>query len=101
LPGGLRLLDIAAPCATLAGGWFAALRDVASILGFEAIPLLVNRCRTQLGNQFSRLGAIGDEFAVLNVRILFADQPGHRRPSPTRAFTGYPLDMSFPAHVLG
>jgi hypothetical protein len=71
--GCLGFLDILTPRPLLSRGWLGVLRDIRPRFGFEAVASHVNGLCAQLINDILRIFCIRDEFAVLDVRVLFAN----------------------------
>src|SRR5215207_10001582 len=96
----LRLLDVLAPGPLLGGCRLGALRHILARLRLEAVAADVHRPGAQLPDQVLRILAVTDQFAILHVGVLLADQPLDRRPGAARTLPGYPLQVTRVPNIL-
>src|SRR6185503_5792462 len=97
---GWRFRDVLTPRSPFDGCRIGKLGSIRLWPGLKPITNQVNRFGAKLIDNILCRSCIRDEFRILNMRLLLADQPFDRRPVSTGSFTCYSLNMSAPTYVL-
>jgi hypothetical protein len=101
LPAGrLSLLNVSLLRTPLRGGGLALFRDVRPGLGSKAVARNVHGLRPEGLQDVSHGVGVGDERAVLDMRVLLADQPCLIVPGTGAAFARDPLDPALLPDVV-
>src|SRR5262245_41729740 len=100
MPSSLGRVDVLPLRPALSRGRFGAFRNIRSRFGLEPVAANQDRFGGQAFNHLFRPARIGNEMTILDVSILFRDQPFNGRPRTRLALAAYALDMSAPTHIL-